>query len=220
MAQIGQAVHIEQLEGLSQPQMWQMLASGGLDLIWGGRTTARDQQYRRIDNRVTNGLSCMRVLMVKKGREDEYASVQSIDDLRALGKLGGCGEGWFERELWQANNLPLYVQFGNWNQLFQMLADNAPDVDFITRSVNEAVVDIRNYPDLCIVPRLLIVHDRDIRFYLSPAASHLQARLDEALQAAEQSGLKKRLVSDYLMPHLVDLNLAGRLRLRLPSPPA
>ena len=217
-AAIGRPAEIVLVEGLNQTQMWAEMLTGGIDVLWGGRTETRDQTFRRIDVRATNGLACMRVIMVKRGREAEFADIHSIEDLRARNKVCGVGEAWFEHALWQGNDLPIFVLGGNWNDLFQMLKDGDPRIDYITRSVNEAAADLIHNPELVAESNLLIVHNRDMRFYLTPAAAQLQSLLEAALMEADQSGLKKSLIAEYLHPLSETLNLQARTRLRMATP--
>ena len=216
-AAIERQAEIVVVENIHQADLWDQVRSGELDVLWGGRTESRDQIFRRVDSRVTNGLTCMRVIIVKRGREAEFTSAQSLNDLRALNKICGTGESWFH-ELWQGNELPAYDLPGDWNSLFQMLKDDDPRIDYITRSVTEAAADLLRHPELAAEPNLLFVHNRDMRFYITPAAIEIQALLDEALITADESGLKKQLIAEYLLPLSESLNIGARQRLRMVTP--
>lgn len=215
----GYPVQINIVPTMPSPRMLTQLKYGELSLIWGVQTTARDRDYLGVDNRLTDGLIGQRVFMVPRAEKEAYAGVRTLDDLRALNKVGGAGEGWFEAEVWQLNDLPLHVRPGDWNLLFRMVAAKTRGVDYMIRGAHEAVIDVVANPDLVIEPHLLLVHDRDMRFYLRSGNTELQQILQDALAQADRSGLKKRLIAEYLEPPLSVLNLPGRRRLQLKTPP-
>lgn len=219
LAQAGYKAQIELVPPMPAPRLLSQLQAGGLSLIWGVQTTARDRDFLGVNNRLTDGLIGQRVFMVPKDQVEAYAGVRSLDDLRALNKIGGAGEGWFEAEVWSLNDLPVHVRKGDWNLLFRMVAAGNRGVDYMIRGAHEAVIDIVANPDLAIEPHLLLVHDRDMRFYLQKGNTELKLILEDALAQADRSGLKKRLLAEYLEPPLGILNLSARRRLQLKTPP-
>lgn len=214
----GYQVEINMLPVMPAPRMLSLLKAGELSLIWGVQTTSREREYLGVNNRLTDGLIGLRVFMVPKAAVEDYAGVRTLDELRALNKVGGAGEDWFEAEVWKLNGLPLQTRKGDWNLLFRMVAAGNRGVDYMIRGAHEAVIDIAANPDLAIEPHLLLVHDRDMRFYLTPGNTSLQQILEQALAQADRSGLKKRLIAEYLEPPLASLNLPARRRLLLKVP--
>lgn len=214
----GYPVQIELLPPIPPLRLWSDVKAGNITLVWGVQTAERDQDLIGVNNRLTNGLIGLRVLMVPKGSEDAYANVRSLKDLRALKKVGGAGEGWFDVELWRLNNLPLVVRNGDWNHLFRMVAAGDRRVDYIIRGAHEAVADLQANPDLVIEPHLLLAHERDMRFYLGRGNSALAPILEQALARADRSGLKKRLIAEYLQPAMTELKIERRQRLQLTTP--
>lgn len=215
----GHPVDITLVDSMPQLRLWSAVHDGQLSLIWGVPTQEREQQFIGVDNRLTNGLVGERVLMVRKGMADDYARVRTLDDFRALHKVGGAGEGWFDVELWQRNRLPLMVRKGDWSVLFRMVAQGDRGVDYIIRGANEVVFDSKANPDLEIEPHLVLSHDRDMRLYLGPGNAALKPVLEHALARADRSGLKKRLIAEYLLPSVASLHLDERVHLDLDTPP-
>lgn len=215
---LGYPVKIELLPPIPPLRLWSDVKVGHVTLVWGVQTTERDQELIGVDNRLTNGLIGMRVLMVPKASEEAYAKVHSLEDLRVLNKVGGAGEGWFDVELWQLNSLPLVVRKGDWNHLFRMVAAGDRGVDYIIRGAHEAMTDLQANPELVVEPHLLLTHERDMRFYLGPSNAALGPILEKALAQADRSGLKKRLVAEYLWPALNGLKIESRQRLALKTP--
>ncbi|MEC5386456.1 hypothetical protein VVD49_12030 [Uliginosibacterium sp. H3] len=201
-----------------QARIWRMLSDNDISLMWGVQTTERDTQFASVTNNLTNGLIGQRVFLVKQGQEGAYASVRSLDDLRALGKVGGVGTGWFDAELWQLNKLPVLVKAGDWRLLFRMVASGDRNVDYVVRGINEIVNEARDHPGLAIESHLILMHDRDMRFYLSPAATRYKSIIERALAQADLDGLKKRTIAQYILPELETLQLDKRVKLKLVTP--
>ncbi|HSD38598.1 MAG TPA: hypothetical protein VLC92_13880 [Rhodocyclaceae bacterium] len=202
-----------------QARIWRMVANNQLSLIWGVQTSTRDHDFASVSNQLTNGLIGERILLVRKGHEQDYAHVKTTDDLRRLGKVGGVGEGWFDVEVWQLNALPVYIKSGDWRQMFRMLANGDRGIDYMVRGANEIVDEAASYPDLGIEPNLILAHDRDMHLYLSPEAERYKSIIESALAQADRSGLKNKLIAQYILPDLKVLNLDKRLRLKLNTPP-
>ena len=207
------------VKDLPEPRLWFMVASNEISLIWGVQTAARDRDYISVRNSLTNGLIGQRILLVKAGQEETFAQVRTLEDFRRLGKGGGVGGNWVEAEVWNANALPAYVKTGDWRSLFAMVAKGDRGVDYLVRSVGEIAKEAEAHKDLAIEPYLILSHDRDMHFYLSPASARYKAIIENALEQADRSGLKKRLIAQYLLPDAKALNLERRLTLKLASPP-
>ncbi len=99
------------------------------------------------------------------------------------------------------------------------MASGERGIDYIVRGVTEISSEARNYQGLGIEANLLLTHDRDMRFYLSPDSARHKAIIENALIQADRNGLKKKLIAEYLLPELRDLNLEKRQKLKLVMPP-
>lgn len=216
---IGYELHIDYVDDVPQPRIWNMVANKQLSVIWGVQTDARDRTYTAVLNPLTNGLMGQRVLLVRKGQEDMFRNVRTLDDFRRLGKIGGAGVDWFEVELWKLNGLPLYVKTGNWRQMFAMLASGQRGIDYMVRGVTEVSSEVLLHEGVAVERNLMLTHERDMRFYLSPDAARYRPLLERALAEADKSGLKKKLIAQYLLPGVEGLNLDKRVRLKLAMPP-
>ena len=144
----GYLPQIELLDPMPQQRQWAAVKTGELTLAWGVQTTERDKEFVGVNNRLTNGLIGLRVFLVPKTSKEAYAHVRTLSDLRALKKIGGAGDGWFDVELWRLNRLPLEVFKGDWNRLFGMVAAGNRGVDYMIRGAHEAVIDVQSNPDL------------------------------------------------------------------------
>ncbi len=206
---------------LPQSRVVKYLDAGEISLFWLLESAQRNQAYLPIEVGLTNGLIGKRVLLIRKGDQYRFDQVKTLEDLRALRLVGGMGEGWFDVQVWQANGLIYREQSGNWESIFRKLALGR-DFDYFARGANEILAEAGSWPDLDIEQRLLLVYDRDFRFYLSPAGPHAGAPYREAISAAlnqaQHSGLIDRLVKKYWAPSFKALNLDKRIRIRLAAP--
>lgn len=214
----GHVLHIDYAERASQPRVWNMVANNKLSLVWGVQTRARDKAYASVANELTNGLIGQRILLVPKGQEQAYAQVRNLDDFRRLGKVGGVGVNWFEAEVWRLNALPMYAKSGDWRQLFPMVASGVRHVDYIARGANEIINEVHNRDGLVVEANLLLVHTRDVHFYLSPQTARYKAIIEHALARADRSGLKKEVIARFFQHDFKALNLDARLKLKLRTP--
>ncbi|MFA9439980.1 substrate-binding periplasmic protein [Uliginosibacterium sp. sgz301328] len=215
----GYVPRITLIDPMPQPRIWHALAAGQISAVWGVQTETRDRDFPSIANALTSGIIAQRVFVIHAGTESAYADVNTLADLRATGKIGGVGEGWYDAELWQFNRLPVLIKSGDWQAMYRMVGNGDRNVDYVVRGVNEAVDEISALPGLVIEPNLVLVHDRDMRFYLSPANAALAPIIEDALARADRNGLKRRLIAQYILPTLAPLKLDKRRRLLL-TPPA
>lgn len=214
----GHELHIDYVQSVPQPRIWSMVADSKLSLIWGVQTQARDRAYASVANGLTNGAISQRILLVPKGQEQAYASVRTLDDFRRLGKVGGVGAGWFDADVWRFNELPVYVKSGDWRQLFPMVASGKRHIDYMVRGASEIVNEAKNREGLGIEANLVLIHGRDMRFYLSPGALRYKALIEHALAHADRSGLKKELIARFFEQDFKQLKLDQRLKLKLRAP--
>lgn len=207
------------VKDLPEPRIWSLVAKDGLSLIWGVQTAARDHDYVSINNPLTNGLIGQRVLLVKAGQENMFAQVHTLDEFRRLGKVGGAGSAWFEAEVWRFNHLPLYAKTGDWRRLFPMVENGDRGIDYIVRSTIEISKEAEDFKGLAIERHLILSYEGDTHFYLSPATARYKAIIENALAQADKSGLKRKLIAQYLLHDAKGLNLDKRVTLKLATPP-
>ncbi|MES2151241.1 MAG: hypothetical protein V4508_15785 [Pseudomonadota bacterium] len=214
----GYQLHIDYVRNVPQPRIWHMVEHNQLSLMWGVQTRARDAAYASVSNQLTGGLIGQRILLVRKGQEQAYAKVRNLEDFRRLGKTGGVGINWLDADVWKLNGLPVYVKTGDWRQLFPMVASGERGIDYVVRGASEIVNEIKHYDGLAVEANLVLIHDRDMHFYLSPDTVRYRAIIENALAQADKSGLKKELIARFILPDLKTLNLDQRVKIRLNTP--
>lgn len=180
-----------------QARLGMMLDKGDLAIVWMVQSVERDRSYVSINQGLTKGLVGQRVLMIRLQDQTLFDNVQTIDDLRRLNVKAGMGRDWAEQDIWRQNRLPVTAPSGDWRRLFDMLAVGGREIDYIPRALSEILIDAPAHPDLAVERRLLLVYDRDTRFYLSPLAATLAPVLERGLSRLRDSGALDALLDKH-----------------------
>lgn len=110
-----------------------------------------------------------------------------------------------------------YIQNGEWRGLYKKLSVSRA-VNYFPRGVTEIYQESILNPHLAIEQHLLFQYQRDFKFYLSPQAAQYQALLEQALKAAQESGLMRELTEKYWGESLSLLRLDQRQVIELQVP--
>jgi len=216
----GHDVSINIIGSLPQKRIIRMLEDNELSLTWLLQSKERDKRYIPLELGITNGLIGNRVLLIPKGQNSVYAKVQNLEQFRALDKVGVFGSGWFDVDIWKFNQLKFIAKKRGWQKkVYNQIAEGSRGVDYFSRGVFEIVDEAKGHPYLDIEPHLLLIYDRDFRFYLSQSASHYKGLLVEALTEAKQNGLMTRLIREQWAESFNALNLEDRVQILLKTPP-
>lgn len=206
---------------LPQLRIKNYLDHGLISLYWMIESAERNKQYIAIEVDLTNQLIGKRILFIKKGDQHLYQGVQNLEDFRNLNLMANIGKKWFDAEVWKENNLTYNENSGSWKQIFRMTAQGSRH-HYFPRGVNEITVEAQQYSNLTIENRLLLIYDRDFRFYLSKqgvnAGSRYKNEIEKALKTARESGLIDRLTDKYWGSDLKKLNYKKRIKIQLKTP--
>ncbi|MBZ2209610.1 hypothetical protein [Massilia soli] len=212
---VRQSAQIKCVYDLPGRRMWKMVGDGKLDLIWGVQTPDKDKGMVPIQVALTDGLVGQRVLLIRPEDQKVFDSVNSIQALRETELVAGFGEGWFDAKVWRTNGLPVYEFPHQFSLIYSMVSIGNRGVDYLPRGANEIVTEAQQHKRLIIEKHLLFYYDRDMRFYLSPHAAAYKPIVENALKAAEASGLKRRLIDRAFGSDIKALNLTQRRRIQL-----
>ncbi len=170
---------------------------------------------------LTNGLIGKRVLFIPSGRADVYKDIKSLEDFRALNKVGAFGEGWTDVKIWKQNNLKYYEKSGDYRLIFDMLKSQRRGIDYFSRGAMEIISESKLYPQLDIEPHLLFVYDMDFKFFFSPKAVDKKEIVEAAIIEAKKSGLMDKMLEEFY-PEIFStengLNILNRVELHLDVP--
>jgi len=218
---IRQPYHIHYVKDIPARRMWWMLGQGDINLFYGMRSKDKDgsKELVVVRNALTNGLVGRRVLLIRRGDAEVFAQVRSVEDLKRTKLIAGFGAGWSDVKVWETAGLPLYEHTAPWNTIYAMVAAENRHVDYLPRSVIEAVDEARAHPELVVEPHLLMDYKGDFAYYLTASAASYRPIIERALKEAEATGLKARLIDETFGADIKALNLNRRLRLPLSPPP-
>ena len=196
---IGEPVSIAEVAGQGSTPMTRlevMLKQGEISVLILGRTADRDRKFLLVPVGMTDNLVNQRILFITKGSQADYDPVRSLEDFRRLGKVAAMGEAWADRAVWERNDLPLETISGDWRRLYRMLPASR-GIDYLPRGVHEMSKEWRSHPELDVERNLVFVYEQDHVLYVSPTQPALHRLLHEALLAARDNGLIRRLAREY-----------------------
>ncbi len=199
---------------LPQKRVVKMVENNQLSLTWLLETPERNKKFVHVDVPLTNGLIGQRILLIPPSLQSRLDKVSNLNEFRQTRLVAGLGEGWLDIAVWRSNHLPFYIQNGEWRGLYK----KPGAVNYFPRGVTEIYQESILNPHLAIEQHLLFQYQRDFKFYLSPQAAQYQALLEQALKAAQESGLMRELTEKYWGESLSLLRLDQRQVIELQVP--
>ncbi|WP_354623182.1 hypothetical protein [Psychromonas sp. MME2] len=208
---------------LPQRRIKSYLDQGLISIYWAIEHDEEDKKYIPIKVGLTAGLIGQRILLIKNGDQNIYSKVDDLDSFRELGLVAGMGKDWFDISVWKANKLLYKEAHGNWKSIFKMIPYGR-DYNYISRGINEILVEAEEYDDLQIESKLVLIYNRDFQFYLSKngvnSGEKYQQIIELAIKNAQKSGLIDRLVNKYWGDAFKRLNYENRVKIYLQTPEA
>lgn len=209
-------VTIQLVDNIPTTRLERMLATGEASAMMLGETPERNQRFLPIRVSMTDNLMNRRILLIPPGQQSVYDEVNSLEDLRATGKVAGVGRSWRDYPIWRANNLPVNALDGDWKRLFRMVGAPGRGIDYLSRGALEVVEEWQKYPHLVVERRLVLQYEGDHILYVSPQMPELHTLLSEALPRAEREGLiRTRARAHYAGVFLPPITLQHRTTLTL-----
>ncbi|RTZ16779.1 hypothetical protein EJ063_08275 [Vibrio aquaticus] len=204
-------------EHIPQKRVVKMVESNQLSLTWLISSKRRDQLYPSISVPLTNGLIGRRVLLIPPELQTRFDEIRSLEALRESNLVAGLGMNWFDVDVWKNNHLKVYVADGEWRSLYQSLSVDG-EVNYFPRGINEASNEADLNSHLVVEKNLLLVYERDFKFYLSSATLPHQQLIEDALQKAKVEGVIDRLIDKYWGESKKRLNEERRVVINLELP--
>ena len=128
------------------------------------------------------------------------------------------GQGWSDVTVWEANNLLVSIQPGEWANAFKKIAKGNRGVHYFSRSLDSAVATSIKFPILVPEKKLCLIYDIGWRFYLSHNKAHYKTTIEDSLHKAKKSGLLDRLITKHYKKDLIDLKFKDRVKIVLKTP--
>ncbi|WP_394125551.1 hypothetical protein [Vibrio hepatarius] len=204
-------------EHIPQKRVIKMVQGDKLSMTWLLSTPERDGRYVSVDVPLTNGLIGKRVLLIPPDLQPKFDAIETIDELRDSKLVAGMGVNWFDVDVWNNNQLSVYLEDGEWRSLYDKLSVDG-DVNYFPRGINEIGAEAAMNRHLAIEKRLLLVYEKDFKFYLSPSMAQYKTEIESALKQAKQDGLIDQLVEKYWGASYKTLNPTERVVIKLTLP--
>lgn len=143
---------------------------------------------------IDRGMMGWRLLLVRRTELAQWRDLRGMDELRQ--RLAGQGHDWPDTTILRANGLQVGTS-SVYEALFRMLA--AGRIDYFPRSILEIDTEMAGgkYPDLAIVPNLMLHYPAAAYLFVGPRRPELAAELKAGLEAAVADGSFQRLHREF-----------------------
>jgi len=193
LAQSGIPVRLQEVPDMPNSRAESLLEDGQLDIQWLIRTPARDRRFLLVAQPLTDGMIGKRIPMVSPSRVSSFA-------------------------IWQHNGLAVSPQRTAIADLYRLVASGQRRLDYFPRGSIEVAPEQALHAGLVPLPGVMLVYPQDFYFYVSPQRPQLQTLLQNALQLAEQRGLRQRLFQQHYGAALAALATERRQVIALALP--
>lgn len=166
------------------------LKEGQLDVTWMATTDYLESKTRPIRVPLYRGLLGYRIFLIRKGDQQRFEKVKTLDDLKAF--TFGQGDDWPDTTILKANNLKI-VPAHLYGSLFYML--NGGRFDAFPRGVHEPWGELRNLKnwrdhnlDLEVEKNLILVYKMPMYMFVSKDNEKLAKTIENGLHKAIDDG--------------------------------
>ncbi len=173
----------------------------------------RDKKFRPVEIPIAKGMVGQRIFLIRKGDQNRFSEVKSVEDLRSF--TAGQGEGWLDVEILEKNGLKVLAT-DNVHSLQNMLAISR--FDYYPLGVLQFRIQ-DNLP-IELESRLLLSYPSMTALYVNKENDLLAERLSYGLKQAIAHGA----LDDLFFSHsataisLKDLNMDKRRVIQLCNP--
>jgi hypothetical protein len=202
---------------VNRKRAFQMLYSGGLDVVWSMTSKIRENKARAIRIPLLKGLLSYRIFIIRQGEQQHFSAIDSLEQLKRL--KAGQGLHWADTQVLQANGLEV-VTATDYNNLFSLLYRKR--FDYFPRGVHEPWHEIIAHKDknLVIEQELLLRYPSPIFFFVSKSNIALQQRIEYGLKTAIADGSFEYLLYNHPLTQEIfnSANIPHRLIFDLVNP--
>jgi hypothetical protein len=207
----------ESVQNGPEERMVQMLDDNELDVVWYASTEALEERLLPIRIPIYRGLLGYRILMIRKGSQDKFDGIKSLEDLRQVSL--GQGRFWADTNVLEANKLNV-VKVLKYEGLFYML--DGERFDGFPRGVHEPWSEMLRYPKLAldVEKNLLLSYTNPFYFFTNRNNPALAKDIERGLRIAIEDGsFNEYFMSDPTVKDVITkANLKNRTLIRLENP--
>jgi hypothetical protein len=162
---------------------------GRLDLQFLSTNVYRESRMIPVKIPVYRGLLGLRLLLIRPGRQDEFARITTVADLSKYAGLHGTH--WGDLPVYAANHLPVVTSV-KYESLFDMLIQKRGD--YFHRGVSEIWPELGRYGgELVIADQIALFYPHPVYFFVGNHRPELARLLEKGLQNALADGSFKEL---------------------------
>jgi hypothetical protein len=186
--------------------------TGALDIMITMTSPEREAKLLPVPIPLTKGLLGWRIALVKKERQQLFANVRTVEQLKSF--VAGQGHDWPDVGILRASGLPVHVS-STYDGMFKML--EVDRIDYFPRAVQQVFDEVGHRPGLAVEPNLVLRYPADAFFFVNRANAGLADEIRRGLEAAIADGSFDRLFYSYFAPKIAAANLERRQVLELPD---
>lgn len=157
-----------------------------IQVMWSGTNSERETDLTAIPIPLLRGLLGYRVLVIRHSDLDRWQQVAALGDLQ--NKVACQGSSWPDSDILEDAGLPV-ERISSFSVMYPMLAGGR--CDYFPRGVHEVFPELaearQTYPDLTVLPGLILYYPFPMYFFVPPDRPDLATRLSAGLE---------RLISD------------------------
>lgn len=198
------------VQKMNQERARFLLEQGVISVLDAGTSSEFEARFDAVYFPVDRGLSGYRLFLINKEMANDFAHLQTLDDLRTM--AAGQGPGWADTKILAAAGIK--VKTAEFESLFRMV--NAKRIDFFPLGAEEIFALLDRYkvlaPDIMVEPHLGVQYPFARLFFVKKGDTRLREAIQLGLQKAFADGsFQKLLESD---PRFQDSVLRANLKAR------
>ncbi|WP_156184273.1 diguanylate cyclase [Cellvibrio sp. pealriver] len=163
---------------------------GSLSLKWSSASNPLEKNLKPIKIPIFKGLLGYRIFVIRKGDQNRFNSIKTLEDLRKL--TAGQGYFWGDTKILQTAGIPV-VTAAQGRNLWSMLASHR--FDYMSLAVHEPWLDLEHRAELQleVEKNLLLVYPSAMFFYVSTGNKVLYDLISSGMERAINDGSYDRL---------------------------
>jgi hypothetical protein len=192
--------------------------SDTVTVVFSGTSKEFEKQLNPVRIPLYGGLLGHRLFLIHKDQQENFNTVNSLNDLKNL--TSGQGLNWSDIEILEASGLEVHTT--KYPLLFRLL--DKKRIDYFPRGASEIFGEYAqfktNIPSLAIEQKLVLVYPFASFFFVSKENKVLHDAIYQGLEAAHKDGSFLNFFRNHPTTAnvLSQANLAHRLRLDIPNP--
>ncbi|WP_432455065.1 MULTISPECIES: substrate-binding periplasmic protein [unclassified Agarivorans] len=204
-------------EEMTESRLINEVIAGNIDVIWGGASTANEEQMRVVRIPVLKGLLGHRIFIIRNGDQHRFDNIKNLSDLKQL--KAGQGTFWGDTQVLKTANIPTVTTI-KYNNLFPMLEGGR--YDYFPRAVHEPWSEVKGHQELnlTVEKNLMLIYPFAMYFYVGKNNQQLHDLIYKGFEMAIEDGSFDTLFFNHPMIKAVleQANLGPRIRIHIDNP--